>query len=90
MSGGNKETVSITFSKEWQFANDFRMETEDGKLLSALCKYCSEVECNYSMREASSRNIKGSAVKSICFFEKVLRTFIEVHLPSCRNFNFFS
>ena len=24
------------------------------------------------------------------FFEKVLRTFIEIHLPSCRKFNFFS
>ena len=31
----------------------FRIETEDGKILSALGKYCSEVEYNDFMREAS-------------------------------------
>ena len=60
----------------------FRNETEDGEILSALCKYCSEVKYNGFMREARSRNIKGSALKSIVFFEKMLYTFIKVHLPS--------
>ena len=45
MSDGKKETVSITTFKKWPFANDFRIETEDGKVLSALCKYRSIVEC---------------------------------------------
>ena len=40
MSDGKKETVSITTFKIWLFANDFK-ETKDGKVLSALCKYCS-------------------------------------------------
>ena len=46
MSNGNKETVSITTFKKWPFTNDFRIETEDGKVLSALQKYCSKVEYN--------------------------------------------
>ena len=40
---------------------DFRTEAEDGKVLSALCKYCPEVEHNDFMQEARSRNIEGSA-----------------------------
>ena len=63
MSDGKKETVSITTFKKWPFGNDFRIETEHGKVLSALCKYCSEVEYNDCMRE-------GSALKSICFFAR--------------------
>ena len=43
MSDGEKETVSITTFKKWLFANEFRIEAEDGKVLSALCKYCSDV-----------------------------------------------
>ena len=35
MSDGKKETASITTFKKWSFANDFVIETEDGKLLSA-------------------------------------------------------
>ena len=46
MSSGKKETVSITNFKKWPFANDFRIETEDGKVLSVLCKYHSKVEYN--------------------------------------------
>ena len=44
MSNGKKETVSITTFKKWPFANDFRIETKYGKVLSALCKCCSKVE----------------------------------------------
>ena len=46
MSDGKKETISITTFKKWPFANDFRIETEGGKVLSALWKYRSEVEYN--------------------------------------------
>ena len=46
MPDGKKETVSITTFKKWPFANDFGIETEDCKVLPALCKYCSEVEYN--------------------------------------------
>ena len=46
MSDGKKETISITTFKKWPFANDFRIETEDRKVPSALCKYRSEVEYN--------------------------------------------
>ena len=44
--------------KKWSFENDFIIETKDGKLLSALCKYYSEVEYNNFMQDARSRNIK--------------------------------
>ena len=40
--------------KKWPFANDFRIETGDGKVLSALYKYCSKVEYNDCMREDSA------------------------------------
>ena len=46
LSDGKKETISITTFKKWPFANDFRIETKDGKVLSALCKYCSDMEYN--------------------------------------------
>ena len=68
MSDGKKETVSITTLRNGFFASDFRIETEEGKVLTALCKYCSEVQYYDFMREAMSRNIKGSALKVICFF----------------------
>ena len=55
MSNDKKETASITTFKKWSFANKFRIETEDGKVLSA------EVEHNDFMRETRSRNIKGFA-----------------------------
>ena len=38
MSNGKKETIFITTFKKWPFVNDFRIETEDGKVLSALWK----------------------------------------------------
>ena len=82
MSGDKKETITVTTFKKLPFMNDFRIETEDGKLLSALCKYCFKLEYNDYMREARSRNFKGSALKLIgfFFFKKVLHTFIKVHL----------
>ena len=56
MSDGKKETLSITTLKKWPFVNDFRTETEDGKVLSALWHYCSEVKYNDFIQEARSRN----------------------------------
>ena len=38
MFNGKKETVSATTFKKWLFKNEFRIETEDGQVLSALCK----------------------------------------------------
>ena len=70
MPDGKKETLSITTFKKWPFANEFRIETKDGRFLSVFCKYCSKVECNDFMREARSRNIKGCALKLICFFQE--------------------
>ena len=35
MFDGKKETVSTTTFKKWTFANDFRIENEGGKVLSA-------------------------------------------------------
>ena len=63
MSNGMKETASITTFKKWSFASDLKIETKDRNVLSALCKYCSKVECNDCIRE-------DSALKSICFFQE--------------------
>ena len=63
MSDDKKETITITTFTKWPFANDFRIETEDGKVLSVLCKCCSEVEYNDYMQE-------GPTLKSICFFRE--------------------
>ena len=46
MSDGEKETISISTFKTWPFPNDSRIEMEDGKVLSALCKSCPKVEYN--------------------------------------------
>ena len=51
--------------KKWPFPSDFDITVEDGKVTSALCKYCSEMEYNAFMREAKARNIKGPALKSV-------------------------
>ena len=51
-----KPYQSALFDK-WPFANDFRTETVDEKVLSAVCKYCSKVDYNDFMREAGSRNL---------------------------------
>ena len=37
MPDGKKETLSITTSKKWLFADDFRITTEDMKVIFALC-----------------------------------------------------
>ena len=65
--------LPITIFKKWLFANNFKIETKNGKVLFALCKYCSEVEYSDFMRESS-------AIKPF-FYDKVLHTFIEVHMP---------
>ena len=46
MSDSKQEIVSIANFKKWPLANDFRVEIEDEKVLSALRKHCSEVEYN--------------------------------------------
>ena len=51
---GKKEKISITTFKKWPFMNDSRIETEDGQVLSALCRYCSDMEYNDIMRDARS------------------------------------
>ena len=53
-----KNPVSITTFKKWPFANDFRIETEDVKGLSALCKYCPKVEYDDFMGQARSTTLK--------------------------------
>ena len=60
-----KETVSIGTFKKWPFHSDFEIRCEDGKVVAALCKYCSEVKYNELIRKAKSRNIKGSALAII-------------------------
>ena len=74
MFDGWEETVSITTFRKLPFVTDFRIETEDGKVLSALRifapKWNTMREARHLMREARSRNIKGSALKSIFFHEK--------------------
>ena len=52
MSNGKKETISITTFKTWIFADDFRIETKGGKVLSAwlgklVVKNC-ESFCHYA------------------------------------------
>ena len=69
MSDGEKEIVSIATFKKWLFADGFRIETENGKVLSALCEYCLEVEYNDCMLE-------DSALKSIFFFFQESVTYI--------------
>ena len=60
----------LTF-KKWPFPADFNIKTQDGKLPSVVCKYCSEVDYNDFMREARYQNIYGSALKSIKNFQTV-------------------
>ena len=71
MFDGQEETVSITTFRKLRFVTDFRIETEDGKVFSALRifapKWNTMPEARHLMQEARSRNIKGSALKSIFF-----------------------
>ena len=83
MSGGKKETITVTTFKKLPFMSDFRIETEDGKLLSALCKYCFKLEYNDYMREARSRNFKGYALKLIVFFFQESVTYIHQSTFTC-------
>ena len=56
--------------KKWPFANDFDVNTSDGRVTTVVCKYCSEIDYNDFLREARYSNIKGSALKSIVNFRK--------------------
>ena len=37
--------------KKWLFLSDFEVECEEGKAISAVCKYCPEGEYNAYMRK---------------------------------------
>lgn len=67
-----QETVSVSTFKKWPFHSDFLIETEDGKVKSATCKYCSEIDYQDLMREAKYRGLKGQILKSLNYYrEKV-------------------
>lgn len=75
----SKETVTEATFKKWPFASDFIASSEDGKVKTALCKYCSEVSYNDYIREAKVRKIKGSALKSLESFRSEVHY---IHRPS--------
>ena len=66
----SKETVMLSTFKKWPFSDDFNVDTSDGKVVSVMCKYCSEIDYNAFLREARYHNIKGSALKSIENYRK--------------------
>ena len=68
MSKAKQETVSISTFKKWPFEKDFIIECENGKVTSALCKYCSEVSYDELMREAKYRGLKGSVLNSVNYY----------------------
>ena len=45
------ETVSLATYKKWPFLSCFEVECEEGKVISAVCKYCPEVKYNPSTCE---------------------------------------
>ena len=65
MAESSKNNVREATFKKWPFACDFTYEVEDGIVISAKCKYCSEVEYNKFFCEAKRRNLKGQALKSL-------------------------
>ena len=65
MSKEKQEIASISTFKKWPFKKDFIIECENGKVTSALCKYCSEVSYDELMRGAKSRGLKGSVLNQI-------------------------
>ena len=72
MADRNKESVCVATFKKRPFQPDFNITAEDGKITSALCKYCSEMEYNAFMWEVRARNIKGSAWKSVENFQNAV------------------
>ena len=48
-----KKLYLLSLLKTGHSQMTFKIETEDGKVLSALCKYCSQVEYNDFMKEGS-------------------------------------
>ena len=60
-----KEIVLFAMYKKWPFSSDFTVQCEEGKVISAVCKYRAEVECNAFMCEAGTKNKKSSALKSV-------------------------
>ena len=53
MSDGKKKLHLPPLSKNGYLQMTFRIKTEDGKVLPALSIYCSKVEYNDFMQEAS-------------------------------------
>ena len=88
MSKEKQETASISTFKKWPFEKDFIIECDNGKVTSALCKYCSEVSYDELMREAKYRGLKGSVLNHIHGGVHDLRTrvqakVIHVHEIGC-------
>ena len=70
-----QETIPVSTFKKRSFANDFTIESETEKVISALCKYCFSINYNNLMQKVKYQNLKGSALKSVNFivtYEKLL------------------
>ena len=65
-----KETVNIATFKKWPFHNDFEIIVENGKVASATCKYCPNVDYGEYLRKAKEKKIKGQALYSLENFRK--------------------
>ena len=62
---GNTSTVREVTFKKWAFASDFYFKAEGGIIISARCKFCSEVDYNKLFCEAKRRGLKGQVMKSL-------------------------
>ena len=62
---GNTSTVREVTFKKWAFASDFYFKAEGGIIISARCKFCSEVDYNKLFCEAKRSGLKGQVMKSL-------------------------
>ena len=58
-----KEIILFVTHKTRQLSSGFKVECEEGKVISAVCKYCRKVK--YIYVRSSNQNVKGSALKSM-------------------------
>ena len=63
--GFEKETFLLVMYKKMAVLVRFKVECEEGKVTSAVCKYCPKVEYNAFMCEGQTRNIKCFPLKSV-------------------------
>ena len=54
----SKETVMLSTFKKRPFANDFDINTSDGRVTFEVCKYCSDIDYNDFLREARFLTLK--------------------------------